>query len=171
MVLELTTQKPRVAHSTQPARHLTSGMICILEFQTHNAWLQFDLPQAGNSWTLCWGSSIFSGLKGSLKVGMLLSGIEVKPICNFPPIADIVWLVTNRPDFGWIRTLYSQKDYLFSFQGNNYVPCCPPKYLQVPQVCQLSSYCYTKVNTTFFRKHQLCDYFLQASGEEFVCWV
>lgn len=109
-----------------------------------------------------------------LRVEVVLSGIGMRPFCDsLPLLAEIVnWWLTNRPDLGWMRILSSWRDYLFAFHWHNFVLRCPPKCLQASPVCQLSLYCSTTVNMTFFRKHQLCDcYFLQVSGDECVCWV
>ena len=142
------------------------------KFQSHNVWLWFDLSLRLAILGLCVEVALFQWFEEKPK-GRTVTDAGVRPICNFPPPAVIVkWRLISRPYCGWMRILHSRRDYLFSLQGYNYVQCCPPKYLQAPRVCQLSFYCYSKVNTTFFREHQLRDcYVSQASGDEWVCWV
>lgn len=98
------------------------------------------------------GSSVFRGSERSLKVGLLLCGTGVKPIYNFLPIASChcQMMVDKQARFWMNENTLFLEGYLFFFQGCNYELCHFSKYLQAPGAGQLSLYCYTKVNTTFF---------------------
>lgn len=111
----------------------------------------------------------FSSLKRSQREVLLLTGTGVRPICNFPPPAIIVrWRLTNRPDLDeWEYSIPG--GIIYFLYKDNYVQCCPPKYLQAPWVGQLSFHCYSKVNTAFFREDQLWDCYVLQSLWGWVC--